>query len=171
MGTIQAVCKSCGMNRPVSEFRPQRRKCKFCRDLYEAFWREYTTYKPKPRPDYYKIRATIPGTKQAMAEASRRYAAKKAHVRAAREAERRVRGRAAITKMFLDEISKIYDEAKEATRVTGIAHHVDHIIPLRGKLVSGLHVPWNLRVIPATENCAKGNRVMENFFGDNPSRL
>ena len=43
----------------------------------------------------------------------------------------------------------------------GTVWHVDHIIPLQGKIVSGLHVVDNLQVIPGSENSRKGNR----FYG------
>lgn len=55
-------------------------------------------------------------------------------------------------------IDQIYKLAQLRTAATSVEWHVDHIIPLRGKNVSGLHVPANLRVIPAKINLKKGNR-------------
>lgn len=55
-------------------------------------------------------------------------------------------------------IEAVYEEARRRTAETGVVHHVDHEIPLRGRFVSGLHVHTNLRVIPAVENGRKGNR-------------
>jgi len=85
----------------------------------------------------------------------------KAHVRA-KAAERRAvklqRTPTWLTKAHLAEIKAIYVEAAEKTRLTGEGWHVDHIVPLLGKTVSGLHVPWNLQILPGSENMRKGNR-------------
>jgi hypothetical protein len=55
-------------------------------------------------------------------------------------------------------MDRFYQEAKRLTQETGVRHHVDHVIPINGELVSGLHVETNLQILTASENSKKSNR-------------
>jgi hypothetical protein len=56
-------------------------------------------------------------------------------------------------------INALYAEAERLTRETGIPHEVDHIYPIQGKTVTGLHHQDNLRVVPRSVNRSKGNKM------------
>ncbi len=62
-----------------------------------------------------------------------------------------------LTKSDWIEINWAYDLVKQKTKGSRIKFTVDHIIPLRGKNISGLHCPQNLQIITEKENCKKGN--------------
>lgn len=63
-----------------------------------------------------------------------------------------------LTKLHYQQIEIFYDAAAKLSKEFGILMEVDHIIPLQGENISGLHVPWNLQVISKSQNCQKKNK-------------
>ena len=59
------------------------------------------------------------------------------------------------------EIRLKYRLAIELSRATGVRYAVDHVIPLQGEDVCGLHVPWNMEVITQEENLVKSNKLVD----------
>lgn len=57
------------------------------------------------------------------------------------------------------EIQSIYDEAFLLSKITGIDHHVDHIIPLSSKEPIGVHAPHNLQIVTAKYNKRKASKI------------
>lgn len=79
--------------------------------------------------------------------------------RAVTEANRRA-AKVQNTPSWVDQktIAEFYETADGLSMLTGEWYHVDHIVPLRGKTVCGLHCEANLQVLPGLENIGKGNR-------------
>lgn len=99
------------------------------------------------------------------AEIKRRHYDENKHQYVARASARRERERVATPAWAdMDEISAFFELSDFATQESGEQYHVDHIIPLQGRKVCGLHVQDNLRVIPATENRAKSNKLIEDLL-------
>lgn len=102
--------------------------------------------------------------RQAVAEYRRKYYAQNRELYLAHAAARRSAKERATPPWFNDDMNGLVREAyalaRQRRELLGGQWHVDHIVPIRGKQVCGLHVPWNLQVILAQENLRKGNRFL-----------
>ena len=178
-GCVMKQCSVCQETKPFLSFHKQksgpggyRSACKDCRkgehvDRYEADkdeWNKRSVAWRAANPDKAKlIYAKFREANREQRNAHKRdwAQANKGIVNAyniKRYAEKLNRTPAWLSEFDKLKIECLYQLAAMRTRESGYIWHVDHIIPLQGKFVSGLHVPSNLRVIPAVENNRKYNR-------------
>jgi 5-methylcytosine-specific restriction endonuclease McrA len=127
-------CSKCGVVKPLSLFN----KCKASKNGYQSYCNDCKSAFNKSYYQQHKLNYDIRDAK--------------------RRASKMQRTPRWIKDVFVDEIKVIYRRAKLIKKFTGETWHVDHIVPLKGKKVSGLHVPWNLQLLPASENLAKSNK-------------
>lgn len=82
---------------------------------------------------------------------------------ASRRAAKKLRTPSWLTEEDKRNILAVYKMSERLSQCMGIEHHVDHIIPLRGESICGLHVPWNLQAVPAMLNFRKNNKLCSDF--------
>ena len=157
-------CNKCNIEKPLTEFHKDKdcvmgvkNACKVCKLKLKKEWYEKNkeTLVQKSR-DYRK------NNKDKTRQATKKWESLNVAKCRAKEARRRAAKIQRTPKWLNSEdhlkIEEEYMMAKKLEAITGDVYHVDHIVPLRGVNVSGLHVPWNLQVLEASENLSKGNR-------------
>jgi hypothetical protein len=155
----EIFCFKCNTRKPLTEFRKRSDspsgifyRCTLCvngaRDKVK---------KTQSDSDYYKNNADI--IKLKVKQYRKDNPEKIAELSARNRATRKQQAPSWLTQDQKLEIRMIYAERKRVSKETGIPHHVDHIAPIKGETICGLHVPWNLRVITAEENHKKRNKL------------
>ena len=175
-------CSKCQEERPYGDFYKDKRAsdglqsaCKFCFSAYnksaERKTQKNLTYSSEKRKQNYlnnldrdrerNKRWAEENREQRLAKKKENYSLNKfaytSYVRQ-RQAQKLLAFPPWLTEEHKKEIKNFYWLAKDLELVSGQKYHVDHIVPLQGDNVCGLHVPWNLQVLPADINLSKGNK-------------
>jgi len=159
---VSKICSKCQTELPLSLFYKDRTRnnlravCKTCTNLQACAWRknnkerkslkdrEYRLLNQDKIKEYQAVYYSLNKSDYARRQANR----KAARLRATPEW---------LTDEHKEEINYIYKLRDEASCLSDYTYHVDHIVPLQGKNVCGLHVPWNLQLLYEEVNLAKNN--------------
>lgn len=162
------VCSGCDNEKKLTNYYPGRSKfgrSNICIDCHNLKRKE--RYAKNPQKEITKASEWAKNNKDKLKEYARKSIKipKNRAVRTAleikRQAAKKLRCPSWLTEDQHDQIKEFYLLAAKLTDETGTRYEVDHIVPLQGKEVSGLHVPWNLQVITKEENMKKRNKLLE----------
>lgn len=157
------VCYKCLLCLPITMFSKYKASkdgfktnCKNCVKAYRLANIEAILQRDKLYRD---------NNRQRISEYNTEYRLKFPERVAAKDAKRRSQKLKAcpawLTNKDKQDIKDLYKQSNLISKQTGIKHHVDHIVPLNSNIVCGLHVPWNLQILPANENIRKSNKILE----------
>lgn len=153
---LDKSCQRCGLKKPASDFlqsKSDRNKCYECRsELKRAEYQKYKEQTKKRANDFYQRIKTLPELFAKKLEQTRNWKKQNPKKVLANTRARQMKKKQRTPKWAdLNKIKEIYRNCPEG-------FHVDHIIPINGKNVSGLHVETNLQYLPAETNVRKSNK-------------
>jgi hypothetical protein len=157
-------CSKCGEIKQHEEFSANAKEPDglraYCRVCSGEVWKAH--YNTDPEKHRERTREYYRANKQLRKEYNQAYRITNPEIYAAHGVKRRTRELNALANWAdHEEINIIYAQCPAG-------YHVDHIIPLQGKLVSGLHVENNLQYLPASENMSKSNKFDIDSYVHNP---
>jgi hypothetical protein len=173
---LNKVCARCKVAKDTSEFNKKSSAkdglshyCKPCNKEFSSAWRkdniEYARSKENEYSALNREKKRVQSKEwrtnnlQKSREGSLRWARENKGVKLAANAAREKHIKIRTPKWAnIQAIKDIYELAVFVSEEMGEAYHVDHVIPLRGKLVSGLHIETNLQIIKAVDNLSKNNK-------------
>lgn len=157
------ICTNCSLEKELTDFYKNKAQkdgyqnyCKLCMNKANNKWQRNNRETSKKYIDNWRN-----NNKEHVKKVARNWRQENKSTVASLRAKRRASELVRTPKWTnLEKIKAYYDVCSFFNEVNGhTKYHVDHIIPLQGKLVSGLHVENNLQVVSAKENLSKGNRI------------